>query len=343
MSKYGIDVSKHQGVIDWGKVKATEIEFAILRCGFGDNLTKQDDPYFTKNVSECERLNIPYGIYLYSYATTDAQIQSEIEHVLRLAKTCNPKYPVYLDLENNSQIKKGKEWITNFAIKFCKEIKKAGYISGIYASQNWLTNYIDVTKLADYEIWIANYGNNNGNLNTLNYDGKYQMHQYTSKGKINGISGSVDMNICYKEYYTTQQNTEVKEETTSKIDVIYQTYTNGRWQPNVKNTEDYAGVLGMSVTGVYVNLSKGNITYKVHTKNGKWLPTVTDRKDYAGILGQPIDAIMIKSTKGKVKYRVHIKNGNWLPWVTGFSEKNSNNGFAGILGKEIDAIQIEIV
>ena len=129
----------------------------------------------------------------------------------------------------------------------------------------------------------------------------------------------------------------------SKVDVIYQTYTNGRWQPNVKNTEDYAGVFGLAVTGVYANLSEGNITYKVHTKNGRWLPEVVDRKDFAGILGKHIDGLMMKSNKGTVRYRVHILGKNWLPWVTGYNEKDYNNGYAGIIGQVIDAIQVEIV
>ncbi len=129
----------------------------------------------------------------------------------------------------------------------------------------------------------------------------------------------------------------------TKVDVIYQTYTNGRWQPNVKNTEDYAGVFGLPVTGVYANLSNGNITYKVHTKGGRWLPEVTDRKDFAGILGKHIDGLMMKSNNGTVRYRVHILGKNWLPWVTGYNEKDYNNGYAGIIGQVIDAIQIEIV
>ena len=140
----------------------------------------------------------------------------------------------------------------------------------------------------------------------------------------------------------TKQEEKKEDKESKKIDVIYQTYTNGRWQPNVKNKEDYAGVLGLAVTGVYANLSKGDITYKVHTKNGKWLPAVTNRKNYAGILGKSIDGLMMKSSTGKTRYRVHIKGNKWLPWVTGYSEKDNNNGYAGVLGKEIDAIQIEI-
>lgn len=338
----GIDVSSYQNDINWETVKNNGIDFAILRCGYGDNVISQDDKKFKRNVSECERLGIPYGVYLYSYATSEEQKQSEIEHILRLLEGTNPKYPVYLDVEDNSQIKMGKEWITNMCINFCENLKNKGYKVGIYANQNWLTNYIDTDRLNDYEIWIANYGNNNGDLHKLNYNGRYQIHQYTSKGKVDGINGNVDMNVCYIDYLEGEEVQPI-EPTQDKIDVIYQTYTNGRWQPNVKNTEDYAGVFGLTVTGIYANLSEGNITYKVHTKNGKWLPEVTDRKDYAGILGKSIDGLMMKSNKGTVKYRVHLLNGNWLPWVTGYSEKDSINGYAGIFGKEIDAIQVEII
>ncbi len=147
------------------------------------------------------------------------------------------------------------------------------------------------------------------------------------------------------EYYSINKPIEPTPEIpeNNKINVVYQTYTNGRWQPNVTNLEDYAGVYGLAVTGVYANLSNGNITYKVHTKGGKWLPEVIDRTDFAGILGKEIDGLMMKSNVGTVKYRVHILNKNWLPWVTGYDEKDNNNGYAGILSQTIDAIQIEIV
>lgn len=338
----GIDISSYQNDIDWETVKNNGIDFAIIRCGYGDNIAKQDDKKFKRNVSECERLGIPYGVYLYSYATSEAQKQSEIEHTLRLLEGTNPKYPVYLDVEDNSQIKMGKEWITDMCINFCEALKNKGYKVGIYANQNWLTNYIDTDRLNDYEIWIANYGNNDGTLHQLNYKGRYQIHQYTSSGKVNGINGNVDMNVCYVDYLEGEK-VQPSEPTQDKIDVIYQTYTNGRWQPNVKNTEDYAGVFGLTVTGVFANLSDGNIIYKVHTKNGKWLPEVKNRNDYAGIYGKSIDGLMMKTDKGTIRYRVHLLNGNWLPWVKGYSEKDKNNGYAGILGKEIDAIQVDIL
>lgn len=338
----GIDVSSYQTDINWETARNSDINFAILRCGYGDNVEKQDDKKFKRNVAECERLGIPYGVYLYSYALSEEQKQSEIEHVLRLLEGTNPKYPVYLDVEDNSQIEMGKEWITNMCVNFCENLKSKGYKTGIYANQNWLTNYIDTDRLNDYEIWIANYGNNNGDLHELNYTGRYQIHQYTSIGKIDGINGNVDMNVCYVDYLEGN-DVQPLEPTLDKIDVIYQTYTNGRWQPNVKNTEDYAGVFGLTVTGVYANLSEGNIIYKVHTKNGKWLPEVTNRNDYAGILGKNIDGLMMRTDNKNLRYRVHLLNGKWLPWVAGYSEKDSINGYAGIFGKAIDAIQVEIV
>ena len=101
MVKHGIDVSKFQGLIDWQEVKK-HIDFAIIRCGYGSNLESQDDPYFKRNADECTRLKIPFGVYLYSYATNEREALSEAEHVLRLVKDYQMAYPVYYDLEDNN-------------------------------------------------------------------------------------------------------------------------------------------------------------------------------------------------------------------------------------------------
>ena len=132
----------------------------------------------------------------------------------------------------------------------------------------------------------------------------------------------------------------------SNPDVIYQIWDDVKntWLPNVKNTEDYAGIFGHDVCCVFANLSKGNITYAVHYKGGKWLPEVVNRSDYAGLYNKPIDGLMMKTDTGKtIRYRVHLRRRNaWLPWVTGYNTKDSNNGYAGIFGQEIDGIQIEV-
>ncbi len=133
----------------------------------------------------------------------------------------------------------------------------------------------------------------------------------------------------------------------SKPDVIYQIWDDvqNRWLPNVKNMTDYAGLFGHDVCCVFANSTAGNLYYRVHIKGGNWLPEVKNRSDYAGLYNRPIDAFMIKSDSGRsVRYRTHLRRQNrWLPWVTGYSTRNSANGYAGILGQEIDAVQIEFV
>ena len=99
--KKGIDVSFWNGTIDWEKVKADGIDFAIIRCGYGMDYASQDDTQWERNVSECERLGIPYGVYLYSYANATTNASSEADHVLRLLQGHNPTYPVYYDLEDD--------------------------------------------------------------------------------------------------------------------------------------------------------------------------------------------------------------------------------------------------
>ena len=132
----------------------------------------------------------------------------------------------------------------------------------------------------------------------------------------------------------------------TKIDVIYQIWDDVKnaWLPNVKNTEDYAGIFGHDVCALFASLSSGNIFYKVHYKDGKWLPEVKNREDYAGLFNKPIDALMMRTDTGKtIHYAVHLRNkGKWLPFVTGYNEKDYNNGYAGIIGQEIDAIKIYI-
>ena len=99
MSKLIIDVSYHNGVINWEKVKASGCAGAILRCGYGDDIASQDDKQWIRNLAECERLGIPVGVYLYSYATCDRQAQSELDHIMRLIKGHTFQLPIFIDVE----------------------------------------------------------------------------------------------------------------------------------------------------------------------------------------------------------------------------------------------------
>ena len=183
-----IDVSKHQGIIDWEKVKG-QIDGAIIRCGYGDNIASQDDVQFKRNADECTRLNIPFGVYIYSYAKTAEQAKSEAEHVLRKIKGYDLSLPVYLDLEEAGTERGAVER----AIIFGDIIEKAGYWCGIYANLNWWQKYLG-SKLDRFTKWVARYSPEKPNIQGMD------MWQYSSVGTINGISGKVDMNICYRNF-----------------------------------------------------------------------------------------------------------------------------------------------
>lgn len=333
----GIDVSSYQGIINWEQVKQSGIDFAIIRCGYGDDIRSQDDKYFERNYSECQRLGIPVGAYLYSYADSIEHAKSEAEHTLRLIRNKKFECGIWYDLEDESTTGKiSNAEIAKITKVYCDRIENEGYTVGIYANKYWFTTKLTSNMYNNYMKWVASYGKNNGDVpnDIYKYKGEHQIWQYTSKGNVEGINGNVDLNISYGEFI---------EPLPEKINVIYQAYVGNRWLPNVKNLEDYAGIYGKPITGVYINSSDGDIEYKVHLKYGWWLPEVINRTDYAGILGSSIDALMIKSTKGQAKYRVHIINEDWLPWVSGYDMYDSESGYAGIIGKVIDGIQIEIV
>lgn len=195
MERKGIDVSTYQGDIDWDKVKRAGIEFAIIRCGYGSDIASQDDNKFSRNVEGAKRVGIPYGVYLYSYADTDEKLQSEIKHVLRLIKGLNP-FCVYFDMEDASTIGLGKPRLTQYGLTFCKAIKDAGYVAGIYANQNWCRNYLDIKKFEDagYSIWCAKFAESKPSINA-----SFDIWQHTSKGRVDGINGNVDQDIMYKD------------------------------------------------------------------------------------------------------------------------------------------------
>lgn len=191
----GIDVSAWQGKVDWDKVKSSGIDFAILRCGYGHDDMKQDDKYFTRNVKECKRVGMPYGIYIYSYAKSVKDAESEAKHVLRLLKGCKPEYPIYYDLEDaNTTGKCSKKQILQIAKRFVEILESKGYWVGIYASKHWNTTYLTDKWYDTKARWIAQYGDK------CSYKGEYGLWQYSCEGKVKGISGSVDMNYAYINY-----------------------------------------------------------------------------------------------------------------------------------------------
>lgn len=197
METKGIDVSAWQGQIDWKTVAAYGMDFAILRITEAGNVT---DKYFERNYTECQKCNIPVGVYKYSYAMTIAEIQSEARKIVSVLNGRKLQYPVWLDLEYNNQRSLGAENIHKMAEAFEKIITAAGYKFGIYCNVDWYMNVI-CSHLKKYDFWIARYpANDDGWLQERLRPDFGVGWQYSSKAKIPGISGTVDRSVFYKDY-----------------------------------------------------------------------------------------------------------------------------------------------
>ena len=199
----GIDVSSYQEKPDWAKVKKAGINFAILRI----HQKNGPDTSFEHNYRGCRTNAISIGGYKYSYALTEAQALEEAEETLAVLAGRGLDLPVFYDLEWEKQKKLGKAAVEKIAETFLNRIKKAGYKVGIYCNVDWYQNIL-TAKLKSYDLWLARYpANDNGTMQTRLKPTAGIGWQYSSKGKVVGISGNVDMNVFYKDY-TTDENTK---------------------------------------------------------------------------------------------------------------------------------------
>ena len=195
MKLKGIDVSKHNGIVDWNKVKAAGIDFAILRCGFGRKSERQIDEQFERNYRECKRVGIPVGVYHYSYAKNVEDAQLEADFMLELIADKQFEYPVVFDIEDKGQESLGKKVLTDITVAFCEKMEQNGYYVSIYSNVDWFINKLDQSRLEAYDKWLAHWvtsprwGNEFGGL-----------WQYTDSGRVDGIKTAVDMNISYRNY-----------------------------------------------------------------------------------------------------------------------------------------------
>lgn len=194
----GIDVSKWQGEIDWSKVKASGIKFAMIRLGYGsaDGNSCGLDGYFEKNVANAVKAGVEIGCYFYSYATSVAAAKKEAAYVVSVLNKYNGvfTYPVAFDLEDKTQKGLGKTVLTDIVIAFCDAIEKAGFYVSLYSNLNWLKNYLDDSRLARFDHWLAQWAS------APSYSGALGMWQNSSTGSVSGINGNVDTDIAYKDY-----------------------------------------------------------------------------------------------------------------------------------------------
>ena len=328
----GVDISSWNGDIDMAKVKAAGYNWVMIRCGFGNNSTSNDDNRFAANVAKAEKLGMPWGVYLFSYACSINDARSELAHIDRLlkeqrAKGYYPTLPVALDVEYTTTIKNNGGWnsanLTNVATIILDGLAELGYYPMIYTGYDVLEMMSDHIR-NDYDIWWAQWHTSPSSykynrLGMWQYGGETN---YIDSPSIPGI-GTIDQNIAYKDYPTIIKNGGYNGYKKSSNQVVTPTSTSTPTPaPNSNNKK----------------VEIPSIKYRVRA-NGKWYSEITNLNDYAGVEGAPITDVMIKPSKGTIKYRVHICGGGWLPYVTGYDANDGNNGFAGDR-KPIDAVEV---
>lgn len=278
MSKFGIDVSHHNGTIDWNTVKS-QIDFAILKLGnIGDGNKFWVDSSFERNYEQCKNLGIPIGVYVYSYTNEIENIDDCARATLEYLNGRKLELPIYIDMEDKEIAPEGKTKLTNLVITYNTIIEQGGYWAGVYANRNWYDNYLNKETIKEkYTTWIATYTSG-----TDKYKGEYDIWQNSSKGKIRGINGNVDTNYMYRDLISEIGNTEQinndntpVQNTVSVVDLAYEVI-NGKYG----NGEERKNALGSLYEEVQAKVneilnSKKETTYIV--KKGDTLSAIAKK------------------------------------------------------------------
>jgi GH25 family lysozyme M1 (1,4-beta-N-acetylmuramidase) len=220
----GIDVSEHNGALDWAKIKAAGIQFAIIRTGYG---TSHQDNYFKANMEGALKQGIPVGIYHFSYALSEAGAKNEAAFVIKLLEAYKDKItlPVFFDFEYDTVAYAKKQGVTlgktafnAHAAAFLETVKAAGYRPGVYYNLDYRNNMVDTSMLGSYVQWYAQYSSK------ASFTG-YDLWQYSSSYQISGISGKFDVNTAPASFLTgttTQaaQNSATTTSTISKTETV---------------------------------------------------------------------------------------------------------------------------
>lgn len=368
-----IDVSGHDGLIDWDSAKE-HIEGVIIRIGYGNDYAYQDDKQAVQNMDECERLGIPYGVYIYSYAMTMQETESEISHTLRMLKGRNPVRGVWFDMEDADEYKKNhgmdvyseedRTLLTDICIRFIEEMHSRGYITGVYANYDYYKNVLDTNRLSmteGFNIWLAHWDVEEPDMDCMMWQfGAYRIGDHEFDGNIY----YADYSSPYKDAYI-----ETSAQAGRKVNVIYQAQIDGDyWLPQVINDEDYAGIRGRNITGITLSTDIGYAVYRVYS-NGRWLAYVDSRNSdisdyyngYAGN-GYSIEAVEVyyytpdtllyneaphyqAFTENGYKYayyRVSTTGNDYFPYQTDNEKNDGQDGYAGVYGRKVDRFQIVI-
>lgn len=228
---WGIDVSRYQGNINWRKVAAAGVKFAMLRAVSTNKNGIYIDPTFEQNYKGARENGIPVGVYFFTYAQDEATQNKEFEMLFKALDGKTLQYPVALDIEDKNTASIGKNKLTALVKRGLDIIDQRGYKPMLYTYTNYKAAYLDMTKLAAYDLWLADYRNG------VNQKGKCQMWQYSSKGAVAGIAGDCDMNWCYKAYVGETAGVSTPKPAQKAI-----VFKAGRWNVRKGPGTEYASV-----------------------------------------------------------------------------------------------------
>ena len=329
----GIDVSYHNGTIDWKRVKQSEVEYAIIRCGYGTNDKSQDDKKWEENVKGCTDNNIPYGVYLYSYADTVEKASSEADHAIRLLQGKKLKYPVYYDLEEDKlRDKISKQTIADIAQTFCDKLSAKGYTVGIYANKDWFTNYLTDSRFNNWTKWVAQY-------NTVcNYKGKYDMWQCSSTGRVPGISGNVDLNYSYSPFENSYGggNTNNGGITNKYSDGLNEIEGELYYFKNNRIDTSYSGLAQYGNEWYYIENGKVNWNYTGLAQRGnEWFYVKGGKLDwsYTGLVQKGNEWFFVRNGRLDWGYTGLACNGEYYFYVKNGRLDWNYSGYAQIDGQ----------
>lgn len=312
----GIDISQHNGNIDFNKVK-NEVDFAILRLGYIGNNEVKLDSKFEEYYNACITVGLPVGIYVFNYAKSVERAKIGARWTVEMLKNKNINMPVYIDMEDdrNNLHSMGRNALTDICIAFNDIIESNGYRAGVYANADWFRNYLDKDRLSKYSLWIAHYG-----VNEDKYISQYDMLQYTDTGRINGINANTDIN---KLYNNSIINGNLPKENNVVAEGIIAT---------VQNTLNQRYGLNINVDNIYGKQTKKALVVGLQTElNNQYNK------------GLKVDGIFGNKTKNAC---INIKRGargniSWLIQAMLYCQGFNPKGLDGIFGYGTEASVVQ--
>ena len=316
MAIKGIDVSEFQGNIDWDKVKNDGVEFALLKLGnIYDYDANYKDSKFETNYKNAKAQGIKVGAYIYNYCNAVDTLKKGLKWAFEKLGNKKPDLPIYLDMEDKDIQGETKVSLTEQCNEFAKFVQEKGFKAGVYANVNWLKNELNPNEFdKDISVWAAQY------YKECQYTGKYDIWQYTSSGKVDGVSGNCDMNYLYNENIIEESTTTDKK----SVGELAQEVIDGKWGDgeNRKNRLEEAGydydAVQDRVNEILSKDKKKSVTeIAKEVINGEW-SNGEDRKNRLEQAGYNYDTVQAKVNQllgSNVVKTYTVKSGDTLSGI----------------------------